>query len=149
LLNFFIKYTPTFITYNALLKAPITREASLEDLVRRPEVRYNDLMNISSVGPANANQQAAEQVEIQIKYQGYIDRQLLEIAKQQKHENSVIPKDFDYASISGLSNEVVAKLEDARPGTVGQAARISGITHAAISMILVYLKKHGALRKTG
>lgn len=147
--NWIHKDHPAVDQVNALLKAPITREASLEDLVRRPEVRYNDLMNISSVGPANANQQAAEQVEIQIKYQGYIDRQLLEIAKQQKHENSVIPKDFDYSSISGLSNEVVAKLEDARPGTVGQAARISGITPAAISMILVYLKKHGALRKTG
>lgn len=133
---------------NDLLKTPISREASLEDLVRRPEVRYEDLMKIEGVGPANANKQAAEQVEIQIKYQGYIDRQLLEIAKQQKNEDTAIPSDFDYASISGLSNEVIAKLEDARPDTVGQAARISGITPAAISMILVYLKKHNALKKS-
>ncbi|GAB3001284.1 tRNA uridine-5-carboxymethylaminomethyl(34) synthesis enzyme MnmG [Psychrosphaera aestuarii] len=133
---------------NELLKTPISREASLEDLIRRPEVRYEDLMNIEGVGPANENKQAAEQVEIQIKYQGYIDRQLLEIAKQQKNEDTVIPSDFDYASISGLSNEVIAKLEDARPDTVGQAARISGITPAAISMILVYLKKHNALKKS-
>ncbi|GAA0306353.1 tRNA uridine-5-carboxymethylaminomethyl(34) synthesis enzyme MnmG [Psychrosphaera haliotis] len=133
---------------NDLLKTPISREASLEDLVRRPEVRYDDLMSIEGVGPANSNKQAAEQVEIQIKYQGYIDRQLLEIAKQQKNEDTAIPSDFDYASISGLSNEVIAKLEDARPDTVGQAARISGITPAAISMILVYLKKHSALKKS-
>ncbi len=133
---------------NNLLKTPISREASLEDLVRRPEVRYEDLMKIEGVGPANSNKQAAEQVEIQIKYQGYIDRQLLEIAKQQKNEDTAIPSDFDYASISGLSNEVIAKLEDARPDTVGQAARISGITPAAISMILVYLKKHSALKKS-
>ncbi len=146
--NWIHKDHPAVDQVNDLLKAPITREASLEDLVRRPEVRYNDLMKIDGVGPANQNQQAAEQVEIQIKYQGYIDRQLQEIAKQQKHENTAIPKEFDYASISGLSNEVVAKLEDARPTTVGQAARISGITPAAISMILVYLKKHGALRKS-
>lgn len=146
--NWIHKDHPSVDQVNELLKAPITREASLEDLVRRPEVRYNDLMNIEGVGPANPNQQAAEQVEIQIKYQGYIDRQLQEIAKQQKHENTQIPKEFDYGSISGLSNEVVAKLEDARPTTVGQAARISGITPAAISMILVYLKKHGALRKS-
>ncbi|QTH62970.1 tRNA uridine-5-carboxymethylaminomethyl(34) synthesis enzyme MnmG [Psychrosphaera ytuae] len=146
--NWIHKDHPAVDQVNELLKTPIAREASLEDLVRRPEVRYDDLMNIEGVGPANSNKQAAEQVEIQIKYQGYIDRQLQEIAKQQKHENTEIPKEFDYSAISGLSNEVIAKLEDARPDTVGQASRISGITPAAISMILVYLKKQGALRKT-
>lgn len=134
---------------NNLLKNPISREASLEDLVRRPEVNYQDLMAIEGIGPACDNEQAAEQTEIQIKYQGYIDRQLQEIAKQQKHENTILPADFDYASVSGLSNEVVAKLTDAKPETLGQASRISGITPAAISLILVYLKKRGALRKTG
>lgn len=134
---------------NELLKNPISREASLEDLVRRPEVSYFDLMAIEGIGPACDDEQAAEQAEIQIKYQGYIDRQLQEIAKQQKHENTVLPADFDYASVSGLSNEVVAKLTDAKPETLGQASRISGITPAAISLILVYLKKRGALRKTG
>ncbi len=146
--NWIHKDHPALAEVNALLKTPISREASLEDLVRRPEVRYDDLMKIDGVGPANENQLAAEQVEIQIKYQGYIDRQLMEIAKQKKHEDSKIPADFDYASISGLSNEVIAKLEDSRPDTVGQAARISGITPAAISMILVYLKKHGALKRS-
>ena len=134
---------------NQLLKNPISREASLEDLVRRPEVNYKDLMAIEGVGPACDNEQAAEQAEIQIKYQGYIDRQLQEIAKQKKHENTLLPADFDYASVSGLSNEVVAKLTDAKPETLGQASRISGITPAAISLILVYLKKRGVLKKAG
>lgn len=140
---------PAVEQVNQLLKNPISREASLEDLVRRPEVNYQDLMAIEGIGPACDNEQAAEQTEIQIKYQGYIDRQLQEIAKQQKHENTILPADFDYASVSGLSNEVVAKLTDAKPETLGQASRISGITPAAISLILVYLKKRGALRKTG
>ena len=134
---------------NELLKTPISREASLEDLVRRPEVTYDQLMTIEGIGPGCDNEQAAEQTEIQIKYQGYIDRQLQEIAKQKKHENTILPADFDFDSVSGLSNEVVAKLKDARPETLGQASRISGITPAAISLILVYLKKRGALRKTG
>jgi tRNA uridine 5-carboxymethylaminomethyl modification enzyme len=133
---------------NDLLKNPITREASLEDLVRRPEVNYQDLMNIDSLGPGCNNEQAAEQVEIQIKYQGYIDRQLMEIEKQKKHENTIIPVDFDYSIISGLSNEVVAKLSDAKPETLGQASRISGVTPAAISMLLVYLKKQGIVKKS-
>mgnify|MGYP005989447573 CR=1 FL=1 len=140
---------PAVEKINTLLKNPISREASLEDLVRRPEVRYEDLMAIEGIGPACDNKQAAEQAEIQIKYQGYIDRQILEISKQQKHENTILPADFDYATVSGLSNEVVAKLVDAKPETLGQASRISGITPAAISLLLVYLKKQGVLRKTG
>ncbi|AOW77235.1 tRNA uridine(34) 5-carboxymethylaminomethyl synthesis enzyme MnmG [Colwellia sp. PAMC 20917] len=132
---------------NELLKADISRENSLEDLIRRPEVRYDDLMKIEGLGPAITNKQAAEQVEIQIKYAGYIDRQLDEISKKKRHENTLIPLDFDFTQISGLSNEVVAKLSDSRPETIGKASRISGITPAAISLLLVYLKKHGLLRK--
>jgi len=134
---------------NSLLKSDISRENSLEDLVRRPEVRYEDLMKIEGVGPGVSHKQAAEQIEIQIKYAGYIDRQLEEISKKKRHENTLIPLDFDFTQISGLSNEVVAKLSDARPETIGKASRISGITPAAISLLLVYLKKHGLLRKTG
>jgi len=133
---------------NKLLKTPISRENSLEDLLRRPETRYNDLMSIEGLGPVLADSQAAEQVEIQIKYAGYIDRQLDEIAKKKRHEETAIPVDFNYSQISGLSNEVVAKLTDARPETLGKAARMSGITPAAISLLLVYLKKHGLLSKT-
>jgi len=132
---------------NNLLKTPMSKEASLEDLIRRPEVRYDDLINIEGLGPALADKQASEQAEIQIKYAGYIDRQLDEIAKRKRNEDTMIPVDFDYQQISGLSNEVVAKLQDARPETIGKASRISGITPAAISLLLVYLKKHGLLCK--
>jgi tRNA uridine 5-carboxymethylaminomethyl modification enzyme len=132
---------------NKLLKSPMSKEASLEDLIRRPEVRYEDLMKIEGLGPEIADKQASEQIEIQTKYAGYIDRQLDEIAKKNRNENTLIPFDFNYQQISGLSNEVVAKLKDARPETIGKASRISGITPAAISLLLVYLKKHGLLSK--
>ncbi len=138
---------PAIEKVNQLLKNPMSKEASLEDLIRRPEVRYEDLINIEGLGPVLADTQAAEQIEIQTKYAGYIDRQLDEIAKKKRNENTLIPTDFDYQQISGLSNEVVAKLTDARPETIGKASRISGITPAAISLLLVYLKKHGLLRK--
>ncbi len=133
---------------NALLKTPMIREASLEDLIRRPEVTYKDLMQIESLGPHLANEQAAEQVEIQIKYEGYINRQQDEIAKQERNEQTLLPQDFDYKVVKGLSNEVVVKLNQAQPQTVGQASRISGITPAAISLLLVFLKKQGLLRKS-
>ena len=132
---------------NPLLKNPVTRENSLEDLIRRPEMTYKKLMSVDSLGPGLDNQQAAEQVEIQIKYAGYIARQQDEIAKQRRHEDTFLPINFDYSQISGLSNEVIAKLNEARPETIGKASRISGITPAAISLLLVYLKKQGLLRK--
>ncbi|WP_394173044.1 tRNA uridine-5-carboxymethylaminomethyl(34) synthesis enzyme MnmG [Thalassotalea litorea] len=142
------KDNPAAEQLNPLLKNPISREANLEDLLRRPETRYETLMDIEAFGPGLTDKQAAEQVEIQIKYAGYIERQLDEIDKKKRHENTLIPADFDFSQISGLSNEVVAKLSDARPETLGKASRISGITPAAISLLLVYLKKHGLLRKT-
>jgi len=134
---------------NSLLKSPVSRENSLEDLLRRPEVKYDDLMAIDGFGPALGDKQASEQIEIQTKYAGYIDRQLDEIAKKKRHEDTLIPMDFNFHQISGLSNEVVAKLTEARPETIGKASRISGITPAAVSLLLVYLKKHGMLSKSG
>jgi tRNA uridine 5-carboxymethylaminomethyl modification enzyme len=133
---------------NLLLKTPLSREASLEDLIRRPEVTYKDLMSIDGIGPGLTLEDAAEQVEIQIKYEGYINRQQDEIAKQERNENSRLPASFDYSVVKGLSNEVVLKLNQSQPETVGQASRISGITPAAISLLLVYLKKQGLLRKS-
>ena len=130
---------------NVLLKNPVTKENTLEDLIRRPEMTYQTLMQIAAFGPEIENRQAAEQVEIQIKYAGYIERQKDEIAKTLRNENTLIPMDFDFSQISGLSNEVVAKLTDTRPETIGKAGRISGITPAAVSLLLVYLKKHGLL----
>jgi len=138
---------PATTALNPLLKNPVSREHTLEDLIRRPEMTYLQLMQIDGLGPAIANAQAAEQVEIQIKYAGYIERQKDEIAKSLRHENTLLPMDFDYSSISGLSNEVVAKLTETRPETIGKATRISGITPAAISLLLVHLKKQGLLRK--
>lgn len=132
---------------NQILKSPVSKEHSLEEIIRRPEMTYKKLMQLPSLGPGLEDPIAAEQVEIQIKYAGYISRQLEEIAKTQRHENALLPPDFDYSIISGLSNEVVAKLSDARPETIGKASRISGITPAAISLLLVYLKKHNMLFK--
>ncbi|CAI8251784.1 MAG: tRNA uridine 5-carboxymethylaminomethyl modification enzyme MnmG [Glaciecola sp. HTCC2999] len=133
---------------NLLLKNPVSREHTFEELIRRPEMTYQKLMEIDGIGPGLDHVQAAEQVEIQIKYAGYIERQKDEIAKTQRHEETLLPPTFDYSQISGLSNEVVAKLTESRPETIGKASRISGITPAAISLLLVYLKKHNMLRKS-
>lgn len=132
---------------NKILKTPIVREASGEDLIRRPEVTYHELTKIDGFGPALDDQQAAEQVEIQVKYEGYIQRQRDEIEKSLRHENTKLPLELDYSQIKGLSNEVISKLTNAKPETVGIASRISGITPAAVSILLVYLKKHGMLKK--
>ncbi len=139
---------PSLDKVNALLKTPLSREASLEELIRRPEVSYRALMAIEGLAPEALDPLAAEQVEIQIKYQGYIDRQQDEIDKQKRHEQTRLPAQFDYSLVKGLSNEVISKLNQTQPETVGQAARISGITPAAISLLLVYLKKQGLLRKS-
>ncbi|CAH0532190.1 tRNA uridine 5-carboxymethylaminomethyl modification enzyme MnmG [Vibrio stylophorae] len=132
---------------NPLLKTPMSREASGEDLLCRPELRYDQLMAIDGIGPGIDDLEAAEQVEIQVKYQGYIERQQREIEKTMRHENTEIPSTFDYDGVSGLSNEVRLKLKDAKPATIGTASRISGITPAAISILLVHLKKQGLLKK--
>ncbi|GAK87196.1 tRNA uridine 5-carboxymethylaminomethyl modification enzyme GidA [Vibrio ponticus] len=132
---------------NALLKAPMAREASGEDLLRRPEITYAQLTQLAAFQPTLEDQQAAEQVEIQVKYEGYIKRQQDEIEKSLRHENTKLPADLDYKQVSGLSNEVVLKLSEAKPESIGIASRISGITPAAISILLVHLKKQGLLKK--
>ena len=132
---------------NELVSTPLIREASGEDLLRRPEVTYEKLTQTAAFAPALADKQAAEQVEIAIKYQGYIEHQQDEIEKQKRHENTAIPERFDYSLVSGLSNEVRSKLEQHRPVSIGQASRISGITPAAISILLVNLKKQGMLKR--
>ncbi|MCC4264523.1 tRNA uridine-5-carboxymethylaminomethyl(34) synthesis enzyme MnmG [Oceanimonas baumannii] len=133
---------------NEKLKTPLSREHNLEELLRRPELDYTTLMAIEGIGPGIEHEQAAEQVEIQTKYAGYIERQKDEIQKQLRNEHTRLPLDLDYAEVSGLSNEVIAKLNEARPETLGQASRISGVTPAAISILLVHLKKRGLLRKS-
>ncbi|KNC10519.1 hypothetical protein AC790_16065 [Pantoea sp. RIT-PI-b] len=133
---------------NAVISAPLTKEASGEDLLRRPEMTYPLLTSLASYGPALLDEQAAEQVEIQVKYEGYIARQQEEIDRQQRNENTLLPVELDYRQVNGLSNEVIAKLNDHKPTSIGQASRISGITPAAISILLIYLKKQGLLRKS-
>ncbi|MFB9137392.1 tRNA uridine-5-carboxymethylaminomethyl(34) synthesis enzyme MnmG [Vibrio olivae] len=132
---------------NQLLKTPIVREASGEDLLKRPEMNYQQLVELESFAPALSDEQATEQVEIQIKYEGYIKRQQDEIEKSLRHEHTKLPFELDYRDVKGLSNEVVLKLNEAKPETLGIASRISGVTPAAISILLVHLKKHGMLKK--
>ncbi|WP_438918427.1 tRNA uridine-5-carboxymethylaminomethyl(34) synthesis enzyme MnmG [Kosakonia cowanii] len=133
---------------NAQLTAPLSREASGEDLLRRPEMTYEQLVQLTPFAPGLEDKQAAEQVEIQVKYEGYIARQQDEIEKQQRNENTILPATLDYRQVNGLSNEVIAKLNDHKPSSIGQASRISGITPAAISILLVWLKKQGMLRRS-
>ncbi|MGC6359101.1 tRNA uridine-5-carboxymethylaminomethyl(34) synthesis enzyme MnmG [Bisgaard Taxon 45] len=132
---------------NKVLGSPLVREANGEDLLRRPEINYAILTSLTPFQPAMADQEAVEQVEIAIKYQGYIEHQQEEIERQKRHENTVIPTGFDYSVVAGLSNEVRAKLEQHSPVSIGQASRISGVTPAAISILLVNLKKQGMLKR--
>ena len=126
---------------NKVLGSPLVREASGEDLLRRPEMTYDILTSLTPYQPAMEDREAVEQVEIAIKYQGYIEHQQEEIEKTKNvTKNTAIPANFDYSKVSGLSNEVRAKLEQHRPVSIGQASRISGVTPAAISIILVNLK---------
>ncbi|KML64451.1 tRNA uridine-5-carboxymethylaminomethyl(34) synthesis enzyme MnmG [Pectobacterium peruviense] len=133
---------------NSLLKTPLSREANGEELLRRPEVDYAQLTALPLFAPGLTDEQAAEQVEIQVKYEGYIARQQDEIEKQLRNENALLPADLDYKQVNGLSNEVIAKLNDHKPSSIGQASRISGITPAAISILLIWLKKQGLLRRS-
>lgn len=137
--------TPEGDIVNSLVDQPISREYSLKDLVKRPGVNYVDIAGVK--GEVAEDPQVADQVEIQIKYAGYIGRQADEIARLRRHENTLLPENFDYQSIEGLSNEVKQKLSEYCPETLARASRIPGVTPAAISLLLVYLKKHGALEK--
>ncbi|MGI1670693.1 MAG: tRNA uridine-5-carboxymethylaminomethyl(34) synthesis enzyme MnmG [Neptuniibacter sp.] len=122
------------------LKTPLSREYNLADLLKRPELVYSDVAHLK--GEAVENDQVAEQVEIQNKYAGYIDRQKDEIEQMRRQENTHLPDGFDYEQVGGLSNELKAKLKEVQPQTISQASRIQGMTPAAISLLLVYLKKH-------
>ena len=130
---------------NKVINSPINKEQTLLEILRRPEMTFNKLMETSELQPIATNEQAAQQVEIQVKYQGYIDHQKDDIDKQLKNENTYLPLNFDYNNIPGLSKEVVFKLNDFKPETIGKASRISGITPAAISILLIHLKKLGLL----
>jgi tRNA uridine 5-carboxymethylaminomethyl modification enzyme len=129
-----------------ILGKGIEREYSLADLLRRPEVSYQDLMTLPGLTPGVHDAAVAQQVEIQTKYQGYIDRQHDEIARHEHAETARLPQNLDYRTVHGLSIEVQQKLNQHKPETVGQASRIQGMTPAAISLLLVHLKRGLKLR---
>ncbi len=126
----------------------IEREYSLTDLLRRPQVTYASLMSLPGAGPGEGDPQVVEQVEIQAKYAGYIQRQQDEVDRSRGQEALKLPMDFDYREVRGLSIEVSQKLNQHKPETLGQAGRISGVTPAAISLLLVHLKRSGAKKKS-
>ncbi len=125
-----------------MLGQPLSREASLLELLKRPEMSYAKLVLLPEAGPGVGDSAVAEQVQIQARYDGYITRQHAEIERTRRHEETALPEDLDYARVRGLSSEVRQKLAAQRPATLGQAARIPGVTPAAISLLLVHLKKH-------
>ena len=122
------------------LKSPLAREYSMLDLIKRPELTYGDVA-LSETHPSLLSADAAEYVETQIKYEGYIVRQQEEIDRLKRHEAAKIPSDFNYDNVIGLSNEICQKLNEARPANIARASRIPGMTPAALSLLLVYLKK--------
>ena len=132
---------------NALVEKPFAREYSLADLLKRPQLDLASLCDAAGIShpfDSEQDQQVSQQLEIEARYAGYIERQQEEIERLQRHERLQIPADFDYAGVSGLSHEVCQKLSEQRPLTLGQASRIPGVTPAAISLLLVFLKKAGA-----
>lgn len=130
-----------------ILNTPLSQEQTLEEILRRPEVKLNGLIEASNLEPIATKEQSVEQVEIQVKYQGYLQRELDDIKKKVVNEQTLLPMNFDYKQIKSLSNEVAQKLNEYKPETIGMASRISGITPAAISILLVHLKKMNLLGK--
>jgi tRNA uridine 5-carboxymethylaminomethyl modification enzyme len=137
--------SPEALHLQPKLTSTLAREYSLYDLLKRPELEYADLGGLK--GEPVADPQVAEQVQIEAKYAGYIDRQQEDVDRLRQQENTRIPDAFDYRSVEGLSNELKQKLSAARPETLARAARIPGVTPAALSLLLIYLKQHGLIRK--
>ena len=131
------------------LDVPVSRETPALDLLKRPEIDYAKLMQVEALGPGIDDVEAIEQIEVQVRYSGYVERQREEIERARRSESTPIPADFDYAHVSGLSAEVLQKLRATRPETVGQASRIPGMTPAAISLLLVFLKRGVGIRDSG
>jgi tRNA uridine 5-carboxymethylaminomethyl modification enzyme len=125
---------------------PLRREASALELLARPNLTYADLIASDGIGPSidGKDPAVAEQLEIQTKYAGYVDRQRDEIERQRGHEAQPLPVDLDYDEVRGLSAEVTEKFKRVRPATIGHAARIPGVTPAAVSVLLIHLKRLSA-----
>ena len=136
--------------FSGLGSTPLKKPQSLKEILRRPEISYADLALITGSGHEAAPcEDFIAQIEMEVKYEGYIKLQVEQIAKFRKLEGLSIPGDFSYEGIPGLSREIVQKLSNVRPGSLGQASRISGITPAAISVLMVYLKKCEFERQAG
>ena len=125
---------------------PISKEMRALDLLKRPEVDYQRLVEIEGIGPGVKDGQVSQQLEIQVRYSGYLGRQQEDIARRRRHETTEIGDDFDFSGVQGLSTEVREKLQSVRPDTIGQASRVPGVTPAAISLLLVHLKKSRKIR---
>jgi tRNA uridine 5-carboxymethylaminomethyl modification enzyme len=138
--------TPQADALASKLKSPLGHEYSMAELLKRPELGYADIAGLK--GEASNDPQVAQQVEIQAKYAGYIDRQQEDIERLRRYENTPLPADLDFAVVAGLSNEVKQKLAEVRPDTLARAGRIPGVTPAAISLLLVYLKRRGTLQSS-
>lgn len=140
-----LKDTLVRVNYNDLLadllEKPLQQDCRAAELLKRPEINYTQLQAIDVLQLPELSMEVAEQVEIQSKYAGYIERQQLEIDRLHKHENTLLPDDFDYSRVTGLSTEVMQKLIRIKPATLAQAGRISGVTPAALSLLLIHLKK--------
>jgi tRNA uridine 5-carboxymethylaminomethyl modification enzyme len=133
--------TPNQDAISAILGQPLERDSTLEELLRRPGVGYADLVNLAAPGTAETDPEIVEQIEVQVKYQGYIDRQSAEVSRTEIQSDLALPSELDYRTVRGLSNEVQQKLNKHRPETLGQASRISGITPAAVSLLRVHLRR--------
>jgi len=120
----------------------LSKEAKALDLLKRPEISYSDLMKVAGLGPGSSDVKVAEQVDVQVRYAGYLTRQASEVERNQRNESTLIPSGFDYTRVQGLSAELAEKLQKTLPESIGQAARMPGMTPAAISLLLVYLKRH-------
>lgn len=129
------------------LGVALSKEAKALDLLKRPEISYSDLMKVAGLGPGSGDAKVAEQVDVQVRYAGYLTRQAGEVERNQRNERTLIPAGFDYSGVQGLSAELAEKLQNTLPESIGQAARIPGMTPAAISLLLVYLKRHGGDRE--
>ena len=146
--NWIVPNTEEAAIINPKLENPISHEYSLMDLLKRPGVEYADVANLKDAPESPVSEQVAEQVQIAVKYAGYISRQAEDIERLRRQENTPLPADMDYANIEGLSNEVKQKLIEAKPETLAAASRIQGITPAAVSLLLISLKKRAIASKS-
>jgi len=140
--------SPESEVLNPKLETPITHEYSLLDLLKRPNIVYADIANLKNMPSEAVDEQVSEQVQIAVKYSGYITRQAEDIERLRRQENTLLPDDLDYSNMEGLSNEVKQKLTQIRPATLAAASRIQGVTPAAVSLLLIHLKKRAIARKS-